>query len=217
MSRPQKYQIGVGSRFGKLVVIAFHTVVEYPSGARHKKWLCMCDCGEQTIALANNLSRGHTESCGCGIGRLTHGMSRDEAHRPTYSAWSGMLSRCRSGHPNYGGRGIAVCERWNSFENFLADMGVRPEGMTIERKDVNGDYCPENCKWATRTEQNNNKRDTRYVEYQGQRLPLAVVHRNATTPITLAAFWIRIRNGWTVERALSQPIEFRRPRRRAVC
>lgn len=207
-------KILTGQTFGKLLVIAYLGDRTYKSTTtRHRMWLCVCDCGKTSVALANNLSRGVTKSCGCGSGKWTHGMSRSKGGRRLYSVWCSMWSRCRSNNPGYGGRGITVCDRWRSFENFYADMGPRPEGLTLERKDVNGHYCPENCIWADRVTQSNNTTKTRYINYNGQRLPLAIVHRHATTPITLGAFWIRIRNGWSVERALRQPVEFRRPRR----
>lgn len=138
------------------------------------RWLCDCECGNQTIVDAKHLKSGHTKSCGCynrehtGEMRRTHGLS----NTPTYNVWLGIKNRCENpheiGYKNYGGRGIKVCDEWHSFENFLRDMGEKPKGMSIERKDNNGDYCKDNCKWATRTEQNNNRRNNIILEHDGK-------------------------------------------------
>jgi hypothetical protein len=151
--------------FGRL------TVVERV-GARPVKWRCKCECGGETITLGRSLREGHTRSCGCLIGETakktmtTHGQSRTAL----YATWTGMILRCSN--PNfkqwddYGGRGIKVCDRWrHSFENFLADLGERPSPKhTLDRMDVDGNYEPGNCRWATRAEQVENKRKVARIE-----------------------------------------------------
>lgn len=152
-----------GARFGRLVVCG--------RAAQKRRWKvlwhCECDCGGSTVADPSNLRRGHTKSCGClqrekvGAIRRTHGLSGTSEYR----TWLDMIIRCESPAneqwKNYGGRGISVCERWMEFENFIADMGPRPPGLTIERINNDGNYEPSNCKWATMSEQNRNKRNTR--------------------------------------------------------
>ena len=135
--------------------------------------------------------------------RLTHGHKRVGAQSPTYSSWVSMRSRV-AGHPDYVARGITCCERWKSFENFLADMGERPCGTTLERKDNAGNYEPGNCKWATRLEQSRNRRGRRMVIFQGQEMILAeAIERSG---VSARLFEQRhYYRGWTVERALSTP------------
>ena len=107
-----------------------------------------------------------------------HGHARDRGRSSTYNAWTAMMQRCRypkhKQYADYGGRGINVCDRWLTFENFVADMGERPKGLTLDRWPNNdGDYAPGNCRWATRTEQNRNRRDNRMVTWGGETLCLA--------------------------------------------
>lgn len=153
-----------GERFGRLVVIG-----RAKNRAGRTMWNCRCDCGETAIVRGSALTTGNTASCGCGVkdamsrtGKLnrTHGQSRT----PEYRAWARMIHRCyHSGdikYPLYGGRGIRVCDRWlNSFETFASDMGPRPSsGHSLDRKNSDGMYEPSNCRWATLSEQNKNRR-----------------------------------------------------------
>ena len=125
------------------------------------------------------------------------------------SVWFGMRQRClNSNSPQYadwGGRGISICQRWDDFSTFLADMGPRPRGMTLDRSDNNGNYEPDNCHWASRQEQSNNRRFCIYVDMDGERVTLKEACRRKTLPYN--AVQLRItRRGWSVERALEFPI-----------
>lgn len=152
-----------GKRFGRIVILE--------DGV--KKVRALCDCGKEFTPYKSNVVRGLTSSCGCSRG-LTRSPRWKHGKGPTWGSWYDMIRRCdderAQAYAQYGGRGIKVCERWRSYENFLADMGERPLGMSLDRIDTNGDYEPANCRWADRSMQSRNRRiSVRYI-VDGERL-----------------------------------------------
>ena len=152
-----------GKEFGAWTVLEYaHT---NDRGA--VSWLCRCQCGSVATVSGNNLRSGRTTNCGClrseklSQKNTTHGMSSTRSYR----IWSGMIQRCtnpkRAAFAYYGGRGITVCDRWMSFENFLSDMGEPPDGMSLDRIDNDGPYSSENCRWASKEVQSRNSRNTK--------------------------------------------------------
>ena len=153
----------IGQTFGRLYVLERNHAVSGKN--REANWFCRCECGNITSVRSYLLRKGHTKSCGCLViehaaqmNPPKHGMY----NTPTYHTWEGMKQRClnpeATRYPDYGAKGITVCERWRIFENFLEDMGERPEGKTLDRINPFGDYEPNNCRWATPKEQANNQR-----------------------------------------------------------
>jgi hypothetical protein len=171
------------------------------------KWECRCDCGEYGSVRAQHLLTGQSKSCGCGPRLLARRPSipKSSGLRRSYSTWQHMLRRCNTpsdpSYKYYGARGISVCERWLKFENFLADMGEKPEGLSIERKDSLGNYCPENCIWDTVHNQARNRRSNVYLTHQG--ITLCMTDWANKLGISVFTLGTRIRKGWSVERALS--------------
>lgn len=168
-----------GKRFGRLTVIDFSH--KGGTSGRTYYYKCLCDCGNECVKSSAYLLQAYTyphQSCGCWHKELNINASTTHGHGkktdPTYKTWVELKLRCcnpnNTAYPNYGGRGIKVCDRWlHSFENFLADMGERPsKEYSIDRIDVNGDYCPENCRWATRKQQCNNRRTNINITYNGK-------------------------------------------------
>jgi hypothetical protein len=161
-----------GQRFGRLVAIE---KTDQRASGGNIVWRCRCECGGERVTAGRHLRQGLTKSCGClhletaaahikrvrnPRPRLRHGHSRPRT--PIYRVWCGMIARCHrpgsGSYPRYGGRGITVCERWQTFENFLADMGERPAGKSIDRINNDSNYEPGNCRWATPKEQRANRR-----------------------------------------------------------
>jgi hypothetical protein len=197
-----------GSRFGRWLVVGY-------AGKRKNDhtWLCKCDCGTERTCLAGMLASGKSKSCGCqkaaAISRSRSKPNRDTAE---YTAWTRMKDRCSNPNgarfKNYGGRGIKVCARWlDSFENFFADMGPRPSPKhSLDRRDVNGDYEKDNCRWATVREQSRNKAKTIYVERAGSTVPLVQAIEDAGLLLSSAvymSFYSKMKRGLTFERVLA--------------
>ena len=193
----------IKERYGRLLVLHEDPVVKC-------KWICQCDCGVIKSIASSSLRHGCSKSCGCynldvlNKRLTTHGQSRTK----TYQTWGRMLSRCRNKniprYKNYGGRGIKVCERWLSFENFLSDMGINPEGMSLERIDNDGNYKPSNCKWATPSEQANNRRSNTYLIIMGISYTRAEASKQFN--INYGTLKSRIRRGWEPHDAVFTPI-----------
>lgn len=198
----------IGRRFDRLVVLKREGV----TANRLAAYVCQCDCGNTKVIDGGSLRLGRTRSCGClvkecgprvAIQNTTHGMR----YTKTYKSWCNMIQRCAN--PNlpkysiYGGRGITVCERWRTFENFFADMGSRPTGGSIERMDTNGNYELGNCKWIPMAEQALNRRNNLKITHNGETRNLCewakIVGLDEDT------LGMRLLRGWSVERALTEP------------
>lgn len=174
-----------------------------------------CECGWIGRKRTNNVYSGTTRSCGCLKRRLTAERSRTHGHTvkgtvtPTFNIWAGMLARCSNpaskNWAQYGGRGITVCERWKSFENFFTDMGERPSDKSLDRIDNDKGYFLDNCKWSTHTEQMRNTRRAINLIYRGETFSLCDLANKAG--ISYLRLYKRIRRlGWSVERAVETPI-----------
>lgn len=192
-----------GKRFGKLLVLN-----RAPNKIPCKTlWNVLCDCGTRKTVPSANLRSGQVKSCGCSrYEKITlHGGAADHRKTREYSAWLGMRYRCEDSrlkcYKNYGGRGIKVCERWQSFPVFLSDMGCCPTGCSLDRVDNNGNYEPENCRWATRKQQNRNRRGNRLIEINGVSKPLVDwTEQQGLDYMLVHARLFKL--GWTPERAL---------------
>ncbi len=200
-----------GRNFGRLKVLGFGCKLS----GRKTGWSCLCDCGNKVTVESSKLNSGHTKSCGClqrertSTANFRHGHGKLNG-RPTveYSTWLGMKKRCYDkndqAYKNYGGRGITICDRWiHSFQNFFEDMGPKPIGLTIERKNNALGYCKENCVWDTPVVQANNKRNNIRITCFGKTMNLG--QWSAEVGIHRETLVGRIKHGWPAELMLTQP------------
>ena len=201
---PANYVDLTGQVFGQLTVLERYGST--PNGSA--LWLCQCSCGNTTIQRTAVLRNGHVVSCGCHQRqtRLIHGQN----NTPLYCSWECMKARCNNphniGYHNYGGRGIRVCDDWNNFVNFqewALENGYE-EGLTIEREDVNGNYEPNNCHWATKLEQANNRRTCNMITYFDETHSLKDWCRILNLPYKV--IHTRIYRGWDFWTAISTPL-----------
>ena len=190
--------------YGRLTVIKYVGLVKGDCS-----WECRCDCGNPipVIASTGNLNRGRNVCCGCTRQiKVFHGASKT----PEYKTWITIKDRCyyknNKEYKDYGGRGIRVCDRWlHSPDLFMSDMGPKPSPEhSIDRIDVNGDYTPENCRWATKQEQSNNRRDNVWIEFDGKKQTLK--QWSEELGLNYAALQDRRQRGWSEERMLLTPI-----------
>lgn len=205
---PKKLDLA-GKTFDRLTALSS----ERRSGRWH--WRCSCRCGAQALVQASKLMSGHTGSCGClqrertAMSKTTHGRSGSRL----YGVWLSMRNRCADpkdrSYIHYGGRGITVCSRWSSFENFLADMGEPPAGMTLERKENAGNYSPNNCVWAASKVQGNNKRNNRLITAKGKTQTLSQWADDLGMSAKTLASRVTQR-GWSIARAFAQPVRNQR-------
>ena len=193
----------LGKRFGKLVAVE-----ELARERGMRRWRLRCDCGNDRIALQKAFcSGGSMKSCGCA--NIHHSQSHGLSKAPEYRHWINMISRCENpdtpGFENYGGRGISVCQEWReSFPRFYQDLGRRPSGRhSVDRIDVNGNYEPTNCRWATQTEQSRNTRVNHHVTIAGRGMTLAEAVEQASVPYNSVLY--RLKRGWSAEDAISHP------------
>lgn len=202
-----------GKLFGRLSVTSFSGSIPTPCGSKQKTWLCKCVCGRTTTARHQNLLEGHTKSCGCGQGFLSfrppnpYRCNRPRmTDHPIYATWLAMKQRCDDpkyqAYRNYGGRGIKIDDIWRrSFSDFYFDMiGGWALGMSIDRIDVNGNYCKTNCRWATKREQASNRRNNIILEYNGKKQTVAAWSRELG--LSSSVIYRRVSEGKNSDRAL---------------
>lgn len=202
-----------GKVCGRLTVVS-----RYETKKRGAYWLCDCECGKQTVVCGRNLRTGHTKSCGCLHDDLSseRTIERNRTHEMSgtrlYHIWTDMKKRCKNKNhwafERYGGRGVSVCGEWDndflSFHNWAVEHGYS-ENLTIDRKDNDGNYCPENCMWVTMVEQANNKSNNTKVVFHGEEYTVAQLSRMCG--ISYRTLYRRIHcSGWDAEKAALTPV-----------
>jgi hypothetical protein len=193
----------IGIKYNRLEALK-----EVRMGNRGMIYLFQCDCGNQKELCSSAVRSGHSKSCGCLRSEMT--AAKNETHgavgTPTYETWQGMKARClnpnTTAYKNYGGRGITLCQEWLSFEQFIADMGERPDGHTLERIDNSKGYNKENCRWATYAEQNRNTRQNKFLTKNGKTMCMRDWAKE--TGIPYPTIQDRVRRGWLDDRVLER-------------
>lgn len=197
-----------GRRFGKL------TVIDRAENVGNKiAWNCICDCGNHAVVISNSLKTGNTKSCGCLAKK--HG----GAHTRLYIVWQRMMDRCYKPYvgryKNYGGRGITVCDEWHDFSKFREwanKSGYNPFAAhyecTLDRINVNGNYCPENCRWIPMSEQGNNTTRNHNITVDGVKMNITQASKKYN--ISVATLWARLNLGWSPERAVKEKVKYGR-------
>jgi hypothetical protein len=221
VKRPWRIKDLSGMRFGRWTVIGLMGSCMI-AGRWWPFFKCRCDCGIERDISGAKLKNGRTLSCGCRIVEINHDLNtiHGMSYSKTYATWGSMKSRCLNPHANgfehYGGRGIGVCERWKTFDNFFADMGIRPDGLTLDRKDNTGGYwcgkceeCirlnqPENCRWASCKQQSRNRRTNTLITANGK--TMCVAEWAESSGINSPAIFGRLRKGWNPEIAVTKPL-----------
>lgn len=201
----------IGKKFNRL------TVIKQSNRNKHGQiqWLCECDCGKKTIVPGHCLRKGNTRSCGCLqreiIGKLftKHGHNSKDGKSKVYQAWDDMTQRCTNPnfrqYKDYGGRGIIICERWKKFTNFLRDMGEPTTNKhTLDRINNNGNYCKSNCHWATRKQQQRNKRNNHLITFGGK--TQCLFSWAEETGIKYQTIQGRLGRGWSIEKTLTTQV-----------
>lgn len=197
-----------GCKFGKLTVIAR----DGKASDGKATWLCSCDCGKTAVVRGGDLKSGRIKSCGCLVKEIMHtqkyGLKHGDTHKDLYNVWVNMRQRINNpknkAYKNYGGRGISICEEWNdyiNFRNWALENGYR-NGLSIDRIDVNGNYCPENCRWADFETQQNNKRYNRLISYNGK--TQTITQWSKEIGINRNTLEGRLKSGWRIEDALTK-------------
>lgn len=207
-----------GQRFGRLTAIS---LTEKRTCGGNSIWLCRCDCGNEALVSSSSLKNGGTRSCGCLAKEITSKRMKENSYRTThhgsserlYLVWKAIINRCyneKDGrYKDYGGRGIKVCNEWkndySAFRSFALNNGYKPNGKygdsTIDRIDVDGDYCPENCRFVNLFVQENNRRNNHNLTYKGRTQTIAQWAKE--TGIKPGTLYSRIERGWSVDRALN--------------
>ena len=205
-----------GAQYGKLTVVC-----RTNNQGKHVAWLCRCECGREKIVQSNHLREGSIRSCGQCSYKTDHwsrvgGASHSRLYR---SVWNKILQRCYNAankdYPNYGGRGIKMCDEWKdflAFQEWALSNGYDPNAKygecTLDRIDVNGDYCPENCRFTTTKQQNRNKTNTYWIDVDGERIACSeYAERMNIDPDCL---YSRLRRGWSLEDAVNTPVGVKR-------